>query len=913
MRKYSLGWNLLVFLAISGVWGLVVVSPIGAETSLDGEAERRVVLKDTLKGSTVALCRKPTRPHCLTATHNRETGRLGDFTLLETSPSQPSVVNSEQNPFRGTAADLLSQGVTRVTGVEVIQTDGGLELVLKTVAGSERLVPLILPEGNDLVIDILDATLAFAIRNGITELDPAPGITSVRVNKATENSIRVRITGETQAPSAEILPGRDDLVLSVTTDRTTTADEPDDSINVIATGQGAEEEEYFVPDADISGRIDAPLRDVPQSIQVIPEQVIEDQQATGLEEVLENAAAVTFLGNNGGRSFDAAIRGFEDAPILRDGFDDLGGFGAASAAPEIANLERVEILKGPASVLFGQAEPGGIINLVTKKPLESPYYNLQFQGGSQNFISPSIDLSGPLTENGRLLYRFNALYRTQDSFRDFDSSFDRFFIAPTIAWQISDRTDLSISLEYAEDNDPADFGTVAFGEGIADIPPERVTNNPDDTQSRENLNVGYTLEHRFSENWQLRNRFRYSFNNFEFDDFLELPFNLDESTGELTRLIGNQPVEDDAFSLYTNVKGNFNTGPLEHNLLFGVDLSRSENKLTTIASPAPEFTSIINIFDAEPDFFAVPEPEEDPPSLQDTETKTDRLGVYLKDRIDILDNLILAAGVRYDIVDQDTTDNTTGEETNQNDDAVSPNVGIVYQPIEPISLFASYSQSFAPNFVTDAEGEPLEPETGEGFDIGIKGDIIANRLSGTLSYFNITRQNIATTDPDDPFFSVATGEQQSQGVDLELSGRIIPGWNIIASYAYIDGEVTEDNDPELLGSRLPGIPEHSASLWTTYELQSGNLQGLGFGAGFNFVGERKGELPNSFEVDSFFLVNAAVFYRRENWQARINFDNLFDIDFIESIAGSTSPAGARNTGIYPGEPLTVRASISVEF
>ena len=810
--------------------------------------------------------------------------------------------------------DLIAQNnLTRVTGVEVIQTGNELELVLKTVAGSERLVPLILPEGKDLVIDILDATLAFAIRNGLTELNPAPGITQVTVNKADENSIRVRITGETQAPSAEILTGRDDLVLRVTPDGTTAETEPDDSINVIATGEGAEDE-YFVPDADIGGRINVPLRDVPQSIQVIPEQVIEDQQATGLEEVLENAAGVTFLGNNGGRSFDAAIRGFENVPILRDGFEDLGSFGADSAAPEIVNLERVEILKGPASVLFGQAEPGGLINLVRKKPLAEPYYNLQFQLGNRDFISPSIDLSGPLTEDGRLLYRFNALYRTEESFRDYDSSFDRFFIAPTLAWQIGDRTDLSISLEYAEDKDPADFGIVAFGEGIADIPPERVTNNPDDTQSRENLNVGYTLEHRFSENWQLRNRFRFSSNNFEYDDILALPFELDESTGELTRFFATQPIENDAYSLYTNVRGNFNTGSLKHNLLFGVDLSRSENRLATRFSNDAEFASAIDIFDAEPDYFAVPEPdEEDIPFFNDSETKTDRLGVYLQDRIDILDNLIVAAGVRYDTVDQDTTNNLTGEETDRDDDAVTPNVGIVYQPIEPISLFASYSQSFVPNEETDAEGQPLEPETGEGFDLGIKGDIIANRLSGTLAYFNITKQNIATTDPNDPLNSIATGEQQSQGVDLELSGRIMPGWNIIASYAYIDGEVTEDNDPELLGSRFSGIPEHSASLWTTYELQSKNLQGLGFGAGFNFVGERQGEIPNSFEVDSYFLVNAAVFYRRDNWQARLNFDNLFDIDYIESVAGSTSPAGTRNTGIYPGEPLTVRGSVSVEF
>ena len=349
--------------------------------------------------------------------------------------------------------------------------------------------------------------------------------------------------------------------------------------------------------------------------------------------------------------------------------------------------------------------------------------------------------------------------------------------------------------------------------------------------------------------------------------------------------------------------------------MFGVDLSRADAKESAGALFEP--ASTIDIFDSDPDYFAIPTPDREELSpIEDFDRTTDRLGIYLQDQIDLLDNLILAAGVRYDVVDLDLTDNLTGEETNQNDDAVTPNVGIVYQPIEPISLYANYSQSFVPNTEnTDADGQPLEPETGEGFDVGIKGEIIKNRLSATLGYFNITKQNVAVNDPSDPVGSalIATGEQQSEGFDIDLSGQIIPGWNIIASYAYIDGEVTEDNDPELLGSRFSGIPEHSASLWTTYELQSKNLQGLGFGAGFNFVGERQGEIPNSFEVDSYFLVNAAVFYRRDNWQARLNFDNLFDIDYIESVAGSTSPAGTRNTGIYPGEPLTVRGSVSVEF
>ena len=179
-------------------------------------------------------------------------------------------------------------------------------------------------------------------------------------------------------------------------------------------------------------------------------------------------------------------------------------------------------------------------------------------------------------------------------------------------------------------------------------------------------------------------------------------------------------------------------------------------------------------------------------------------------------------------------------------------------------------------------------------------------LFATLAYFNITKQNVASEDPDDPFSVVATGEQESQGIELDVSGEISPGWKVIASYAYIDAEVTEDNVIEV-GNRLFNAPEHSASLWTTYEIQQGNLQGLGFGVGFNFVGERQGDLENSFKLDSHFLTNAAVFYERNNWRAALNFRNLFDVDYI---AGTSS---IRERGNDRGEPFTVLGSISVEF
>ena len=473
---------------------------------------------------------------------------------------------------------------------------------------------------------------------------------------------------------------------------------------------------------------------------------------------------------------------------------------------------------------------------------------------------------------------------------------------------MSDRTEVTFNAEYSEDNEPADYGTVAFGDGIADIPPERVTNNPEDTVERDYLNAGYTLEHRFSDNWQLRNQFRYTSSSFV-NDVLAIPIALNESAGILNRLFVAQSTENDTYSLYTNIQGEFSTGPVQHTLLLGLDWTHEDRDVITRFDPVnPALATPINIFN--PDYSAIPRPRTEDINISvfgSTATRTDQLGLYLQDQIDILDNLILVAGLRYNTVNQETTNLVTDVETDQNDDAFIPRIGIVYQPTEPISLYANYSRSFVPNTATDADGDPLEPEEGGGFEVGIRGEIIENRLSANLAYFDITKQNVATADPNNPFASVATGEQRSRGVDFSLTGEILPGWNVVASYAYIDAEVTEDNNTDIVGNRLPSVPEHSASLWTTYEIQSGDFQGLGFGLGFNFVGERKGDLADSFEVDSYFLTNAAVFYRQNDWRVQLNVENLFNVDYIESVNNS------RTRQIYPGDPLTVRASVSYTF
>ena len=817
--------------------------------------------------------------------------------------TQPALGNEETRRQGGEGRQktsvLIAQGVTRVTGVEVNQTPDGLELILKTVAGSERLVPLILPEGNDLVIDILDATLGFSIRNGVTETNPAPGISSITVNKANENSIRVRITGENQTPSAEVAPGRDDLVLSVTPQDTDAQEEPDEEIEVIATGQADEEESYVVRDGTTATRTDTPLQDVPQSIQVVPQQVIEDQQVTDLQETTRNVSGV-FQGNTGGSSADQfLIRGFDQGVFLRDGFRDEN-----QRIREPANLERVEVLKGPASVLYGTLEPGGIINLVTKKPLEDPLYSARLSVGSFSFVEPSIDLGGPLNEDKTLLYRFNALYENRDVFRDFDENVERTFIAPALTWKIGNSTDITFNLEYLDDERPFDRGIVAIGEGIADIPFERILGEPDDLTETENLSTGYLLEHRFSDNWKLRNNFR--FNAYDRQLIFTNPQSLDESTGILIRRFSNNIREFETYALQTNIIGEFATGSVEHTLLFGIDLFREDedilNRLTENGG-APD----LNIFN--PEFGATPPEGDELPLRAITKNQTDTLGIYLQDQIKLSEQWQLLAGGRFDIVDQESEqsgDFSVGS-SQQQEEAFSPRLGVVYQPIEPLSLYASFTQAFTPNDDVDAEGEILDPQRGTQYEIGIKGEMFEGDLSATLAAFNINKTNIAIADPDLEGVSRPIGEQRSRGIELDVRGEILSGWNIIASYAYTDAEITEDDGSEVEGNRFFGVPENAVSLWTTYEIQQGNFQGLGFGAGLFFVGEREGDTDNSFQVPSYTRTDASIFYKTNRWRAAVNFKNLFDIDYIESTNGFN------RLGVNPGIPFTVLGSVSVEF
>jgi iron complex outermembrane receptor protein len=801
----------------------------------------------------------------------------------------------ERGSQQGT--DELAQAQIQITGVQVNATETGFELNLEATG------PLTEPEtsvvGNALVADIPNAVLALPDGNEFQQVNPAAGIALVSVTALPDNRVRVAITGSDAPPTANLSVESQGLQVSVAPG-IAQASTPEEAIQVTVTG--AQERGYVVDDATTATRTDTPLRDIPQSIQVVPQQVIEDQAATDLQEATRNVSGVV-EGNTFANTQDRFIirgfqQGFQLGSTLRDGFRFNSNF---NGVRDPANIERIEILKGPASAIFGGAiEPGGLINIITEQPMEEPFYSAELQVGSFGFVRPSIDLSGPLNTDRSLLYRLNLAYERGDGFRDFDQGIERIFVAPVILWRIGDRTDLVLELEYLNDERPFDRGLLAIGDGIVDIPFERILGEPDDIARNEEFSIGYRLEHRLSEDWTIRNAFRFT-DAYQPNRRAE-PNSFDEGTGILTRTWEDQEYFVNGYALQTNVVGEFSTGSIGHTLLFGVDLERQAYDSEALSTDAPS----INIFDPNYRTAARPQQDEFPTEAGIFNEQIDLLGIYLQDQITLLDNLKLLVGGRFDIVDQRTElGGSFGEgESQQQDEAFTPRIGLVYQPIEPLSLYASFSQSFAPNSGRTVDGSILEPVRGTQYEIGVRGEWLDGRLVTNLAAYHLTRSNVAATDPDNLDFSIAIGEQRSQGIEFDVMGEILPGWNVIVSYAHTDAEITRDNSPRE-GNQLFGVPENAASLWSTYEIQSGNLQGLGFGLGLFFVGERQGDVDNSFQVPSYVRTDASLFYRRDNWRAAINVKNLFDVDYIES--------AAFRTAVNPGIPFTILATLSVEF
>lgn len=655
----------------------------------------------------------------------------------------------------------------------------------------------------------------------------------------------------------------------------------------------AEDTGYSPQNATSATKTDNPLLETPQAISVVTRQLMDDQRAYKLDDVLKNVAGVSHGGYYGEwdyyriRGFDAAFNTYLDGLLT----------GLFSPNEELWGLERVEVVKGPVSTLYGQGPAGGFVSLVSKRPRSDSFGETRLTVGSFNSYEAAFDVNQPLNEKGNVYGRLNVLYRENNSFVDYADG-QRFYIAPSLTWDITNRTSLTLLTSVTDYRLDFAFPLPARGTVLpnpnGEIPTSRYVGNPEvgNDEWERLTRLGYEFKHRFNEHLSFRNNFRYERNDWTSDD-LAYPSVLqgDDATLELSGWLADGKYG--GYRVDTAVDGDFTTGSIKHTLTGGVDyrwtetkyIGRNSNNLVTL-----------NMF--APDYGAMPLFEYDAPFTYDF--NEDDLGVYVQEHARFLETVTLTLGGRFD---------SSSSSDDESAEAFSPRVGLTYEFVDGLAAYANYARSFEPQWgFVDSSGNNVDPATGENVEVGLKASLLDGRLSGLLAVYQLTRQNVATGDLNtpDPNDSVVAGEQRSRGVELEGGYRFAPGWEVIGAYTYIDAEITEDNTLPV-GARLWGVPEQSFNAWMKYTLQGGPLPGLGFGVGGRYYTEQEGDstYSNPFTLPAYGVVDAAVYYTSGRFKSQINVNNVFDKRYF---------VGAYNdVYVLPGTPFNVQATAGWTF
>lgn len=657
---------------------------------------------------------------------------------------------------------------------------------------------------------------------------------------------------------------------------------------------------YVAEESSTATRTDTPLIQVPQSVGVVTQKIMQDQRAIRVEQALRNVSGVALgdVGQSGIAADVAYCRGFPCGYFknyLRN--EDQN---QVLTFRDIASLQRIEVLKGPASVLYGRSQPGGIVNLITKQPQAERYASIDQIVGSYNYYRTMIDVTGPLNESKTLLFRINGAYENTESFRDFVRG-QRYFVAPVFAWNAGNHTSITIDGEYIRDRRTPDFGLPAIGRGIAPIPENRFLGERFDTFAIEEWRAGLAVEHRFNSNWHIESRFRADHSTAT--AYRTVGIALLGGNQTLSRFFFDQLAPVSSYYWRNDLIGKFSTGSIGHNLLAGVEVGRQYASYEQAAVPF----STISIFNPVYGQTAGPVLQRTPFS----DSFANALGGYVQDQISVLDNLHVLVGARGDYFYQHST--VAGADSSAENYAFSPRIGVTYLPIPQVSLYANVTQSFIPNFgpFTVARNQ-FDPSMGTQYEAGVKTDIVPGRLTSTVAIYRILKTNVLAADPTNPLFFVQTGAQRSQGVEFDITAQLAPGWKVIATYAYTDMRIAADTTIPV-GNRVPLVARHTGSFWTTYDFQAEPLKGFGIGGGIFAAGERAGDLGNTFELPGYVRTDAALYYRKPeifphtNLIAQLNVQNLLNQDYFYSGGGGRASAG------FPGAPLTFLGSVKLEF
>jgi iron complex outermembrane recepter protein len=666
---------------------------------------------------------------------------------------------------------------------------------------------------------------------------------------------------------------------------------------------------YAVSNATTATKTDTPIMETPMSIQVMPRTVMQDQQAVRLSDVTKNVSGVQALSGAGDFYDQFLIRGFDSATNI---YRLRNGARIPNMTFEMANIDRVDVLKGPASILYGRIEPGGLINAVTNKPLASPYYALQQQFGSFDFYRTTLDATGPLLKDKSLLYRLDFAYQSSDSYRDFMGK-ERKFFAPSLTWRPTDALELNLNVEYRDDDTVFDPGVPAIIDPAnpsngrpANVPRNRSYIVPGSTESFKGPLVEFNWSYLFNENWKIRNGITATFVE---NGYIEtFPLGVTNKSLPLFLSVGNSHRHN--YAAYLDLNGKFESFGIKHNLLIGADTYYDRTTFDQFDADILQINDIYNPVYPQVNIGKLKSTAHN--DVQDY--RNEWYGIYFQDQLTLFNNLHLLGGGRYDWA---TVSNGTAfgnnvslndvTMTSQHEGKFTPRFGILYQPQSWVSLYGNYVESFgANNGRSSLGGKPFAPQHATQFEGGIKTELLDGKLTGSLAYFHITKENLLTrnfgsTDPRD---QRAIGEARSQGIEIDLSGNITDQLSLITTYAFTDARITKDFSGTQ-GNRLRLAPEHAASFWLKYE----PFERFSLGTGVQIVGKREGNTANTFRLPGYALWNAMAAYRfdlnKTHLTAQVNINNILNKNYY---LGDSFEIGG-----LPGAPINVMGSLRLEY
>jgi iron complex outermembrane receptor protein len=645
---------------------------------------------------------------------------------------------------------------------------------------------------------------------------------------------------------------------------------------------------------------------IPQSVDVIDSREIQSSNSDTVGDVLRFIPGAS----RDGSTLDA----FGDTYLIR-GFlanQTINGIAVSTMRQprDSIGIERVEVLKGPASVLYGQLQPGAVVNIVTKQPQREWKGSAGLGYGRYDDFRGTVDLTGPLSAGGDVRFRLTGAYDDADSFIDYWHR-RHFFVAPVLAFDAGEATTVTFEGMYSRNRLEGFFNGLPAEGTVLPNPNGRfdrsltLTDPTFRPSIREDSDITARVEHAFSDRIRWRTALSWMHEYRDEEGVLGLLGWADSSKRTLARAVLASISKGDTWTAHTDLGLDFDTGPLSHELVIGGDYTWFDRYTTGTTSLAPN----LDLFAPTYQIATRPTTTLIPSRTTTNDESTRTAGLFAQDRVAITDQIKLIAGVRWSDYRQTVVSTRGGGAPlmrEQSQTAWTTQFGLLYAPSQSISLFANRTTSFLPVQGITSSGAALKPETGTQYEIGAKAILLDGALALNGSLFHLKRGDVAVADRVTPGFVLAIGEQVAKGFELSATGRPVDGLTLYAGYAYMDAETTEDTNAALIGQRIRNTPEHSLVLRGDYEVQNGALAGLSLGGSATYTGNRPADIANSFSLPSYWRVDAQAGYAlTENVKLAASIENLTDERYYTNAFSLFE--------VWPGAPRTWRLSMTTQF